>query len=71
MKLLLIVLEDCKPSKLEHKFAERVHDPMLQPLLPVIQGLIRFLPASRITAEEALAILEGSSRRPKTDNSLG
>ncbi|KAJ5544637.1 hypothetical protein N7461_006941 [Penicillium sp. DV-2018c] len=44
-------------SKLERKFADLGPDPTLEPLLHVIQGLMRFLPSSRITAEEALDLL--------------
>ena len=44
-------------SKLEQKFAEIVHDPPLKPLLQVIQGLMRFLPSSRIPVDEALDLM--------------
>ncbi|KAK1147184.1 hypothetical protein N8T08_001923 [Aspergillus melleus] len=54
--LLLIALNDCDMSKLERKFAE-VHDPTLKPLLEVIQGLMRFIPNNRITADEALELV--------------
>lgn len=53
----LIPLKDFETSELEHKFAESVHDPELQPLLQAARGLLRFLPDSRITADEALAML--------------
>lgn len=36
---------------------EDPEDPSLQPLLPVIQGLIRFRPSDRLSAEEALDML--------------
>lgn len=55
--LLLIPLKDCGTSKLERKFEETVHNPTLKPLLQVTQGLMRFLPCSRITADEALDLL--------------
>lgn len=56
--MLLITLKDRKTtSKLEQKFAEIVHNPKLKPLLQVIQGLMRFLPCSRLTADEALDLL--------------
>lgn len=55
--LLLITPKDCAMSKLEQKFAETVHDPKLQPLLRVTQGLMRFLPSNRITADETLDLL--------------
>ncbi|KAJ5633376.1 hypothetical protein N7490_009715 [Penicillium lividum] len=57
LKLLLILLEDFGRSKLEQKFAGLVPDPTLEPLLHVIQGLMRFLPSSRLTAEGALDLL--------------
>ncbi|OJJ85770.1 uncharacterized protein ASPGLDRAFT_65712 [Aspergillus glaucus CBS 516.65] len=50
-------VEDCAMSKLEQKFAEAVRDPKLKPLLRVTQGLMRFLPPSRITTDEALNLL--------------
>lgn len=55
--LLLITSKDCAVSKLEQKFVETVHNPELKPLLRVIQGLMRFLPSNRITANEALNLL--------------
>lgn len=55
--VLLTLLEDCEMSKLEQKFAEIVHDPPLKPLLQVIQGLMRFLPSSRITVDKALGLM--------------
>lgn len=55
--LLLILLKVCRVSKLEQKFARMVPDPTFNPLLHVIQGLMRFLPSSRLTAEEALDLL--------------
>lgn len=47
----------CYKSKLELRFDEMVEEPKLTALLPVIQGLIRFLPSTRISAEEALRLL--------------
>lgn len=55
--LLLILLKDCRTSKLEQKFAGKVSDPTLKPLLQVTRGLMRFLPSSRLTASEALDLL--------------
>lgn len=57
-------LED-KPaqSKLEQRFDELVHEPSLRPLLHVIRGLVRFLPADRISAAEALELLEHEDLR--------
>ncbi|KAE8312897.1 kinase-like domain-containing protein [Aspergillus transmontanensis] len=39
------------------KIRREVRDPKLAPLLPVIQGLMRFLPSARITADKALNVL--------------
>lgn len=36
---------------------EMVDEPELMPLLPVIQGLMRFLPSKGISADEALRLL--------------
>jgi hypothetical protein len=48
-------------SKLEEIFESRIKEESLQPLLPVIQGLMRFRPEDRISAEEALSrVREGS-----------
>lgn len=55
--LLLILLKDYEPSKLERKFAGSVPDPTLKSLLHVIEGLMRFLPSSRLTADNALDLL--------------
>lgn len=57
---LPITLEDCAISKLERKFAETVRDARLTPLLRVIQGLMRFLPSSRIAADETLHLFQHS-----------
>ncbi|KAJ5684509.1 uncharacterized protein N7477_000854 [Penicillium maclennaniae] len=46
--------KDYGPSKLERKFAGLMPNPTLKPLLHVIQGLMRFLPSSRLSAEDAL-----------------
>jgi hypothetical protein len=43
--------------KLEQRFDERVHDQILKPLLPVIRGLMRFMPEDRISASEALDLI--------------
>lgn len=42
---------------LESKFLHDMREPKLQPLLRVIQGLMRFRPQDRISAREALALL--------------
>ncbi|CDM28975.1 unnamed protein product [Penicillium roqueforti FM164] len=48
--------DDYGTSKLEREFAG-LPDPTLKPLLHIIQGLMRFLPSSRLIAEEALDLL--------------
>ncbi|OJJ30824.1 hypothetical protein ASPWEDRAFT_54195 [Aspergillus wentii DTO 134E9] len=53
-----LAVKDYGLSKLEQKFVEQVHDPILKPLLSITRGLMRFLPSSRISADEALAVLE-------------
>ncbi|KAJ5812377.1 hypothetical protein N7474_008678 [Penicillium riverlandense] len=59
----LLTSGDWEVSKLERKFAENVHDPTLAPFLEVIQGLMRFLPADRITADKALDLLERAKQQ--------
>ncbi|KAJ5085091.1 hypothetical protein N7532_009862 [Penicillium argentinense] len=49
--------EDYGMSKLERKFAGLAPNSTLEPLLRVTQGLMRFLPSSRLTAENALDML--------------
>ncbi|KAK9242163.1 kinase-like domain-protein [Lipomyces tetrasporus] len=48
-------------SKLEQKFHERVHEQTLKALLPVIQGLMRFMPSDRISASQALDLIRSKS----------
>ncbi|KAK0391163.1 hypothetical protein NLU13_0664 [Sarocladium strictum] len=43
--------------KLDRQFRKMVSEPELVPLLPVIRGLMRFLPLNRISAAEATALL--------------
>lgn len=52
-------LPDEKPSrfKLEQKFDDRIHEQALKRLLPVIQGLMRFMPSNRILASQALDMI--------------
>ncbi|KAG8156637.1 hypothetical protein KVR01_013428 [Diaporthe batatas] len=56
------ILEDEKQEvpRLEQKFRDSIHDPELQGLLPIMQGLMRFLPENRISASDALKLLEES-----------
>ena len=44
-------------SKLTRKFSEKVHDPQLESLRPVLEGLMRFLPSTRVAASEALGLM--------------
>ena len=53
-------------SRLEHRFNEHVHEPELQVLLPVMKGLIRFLPSDRISAPDALDLIRNNV--PKMDS---
>lgn len=55
-------IEDEKPEvpRLEQKFRDSVHEPKLQVLLPIMQGLMRFLPENRISAADALTMLRKS-----------
>ncbi|KFY81229.1 hypothetical protein V500_11609 [Pseudogymnoascus sp. VKM F-4518 (FW-2643)] len=45
---------------LEYKFKHQIHEEMLQPLLPVIQGLMRFRPTERISAQQALEMVRST-----------
>jgi hypothetical protein len=49
------------PSKVEEMFEKNVTEPSLGPLLPIIKGLMRFRPEDRISAEEALELLDGGA----------
>ena len=46
-------------SKLEENFKQKALDTSLMPLLPIMQGLVRFRPSDRISAVEALQLLDG------------
>jgi hypothetical protein len=48
---------------LEQYFDNRIHEESLKPLLPVIQGLMRFRPSDRISLSQALDMV----RRAKDD----
>ena len=54
-------------SKLEQKFDRRIHDETLKPLLPVIQGLMRFRPSDRISISQALDMVSSISGNADTD----
>lgn len=59
--LTVLIEKKFKESRLERDFNRRIHDPSLQPLLPVMTGLMRFKPDDRLSAREALYLLDGSS----------
>lgn len=44
--------------KLECRFLDLVLEPDLAPLLPIIRELLRFRPGERISASEALELLQ-------------
>ncbi|KAK9426952.1 kinase-like protein [Lipomyces doorenjongii] len=60
-KLSLLGNGQLSQSKLEQKFDIRVHEQTLKPLLPVIQGLMRFMPSDRISASQALDLIRSKS----------
>lgn len=45
-------------SKLERRLNEKVPEESLKLLLPVIQGLMRFMPSDRISASQALDLVK-------------
>lgn len=49
-------------SKLEERFRMHVKEETLEHLLPVIRGLMRFRPQDRISAKEALRLLDHPSK---------
>ena len=59
---------DFSRSKLEKKFDERIHEQSLKPLLPVIQGLMRFRPSDRISASQALDLITLTARNFEEEN---
>lgn len=50
-------------------FNEGVHDRKLARLVPVIRGLMRFLPSSRMKASEALDLLRSGVQTESESNS--
>ncbi len=48
-------------SKLDKRFGKYVKEESLKAFLPIIRGLMRFRPQDRISAEEALRLLEITS----------
>ncbi|KAJ5286763.1 hypothetical protein N7478_002449 [Penicillium angulare] len=57
------IIEDDEISKVQRKFAELEPDPIIEPLLPMMEGLMRFLPSSRLSAEDALGMLGNLSAK--------
>ena len=62
---LLILLEDREGSILEERFNREMHDQNLVPLISIIEGLMKYLPSSRITASQALGLLGRKSEGEK------
>lgn len=58
---MLTFLKGDEKYRLERMFADKVKEPMLAPLVTIIQGLMRFLLSSRITADEALDLLKAAT----------
>jgi hypothetical protein len=54
-------------SKLEQEFDQSIHEETLKPLLPVIQGLMRFRPSDRISISQALDMTSSISSSDNTD----
>jgi serine/threonine-protein kinase SRPK3 len=52
---------------LEGKFDEKVQEERLKPLLPVIQGLMRFRPSDRISISQALDIIRSIPDETETE----
>ena len=59
--LLLTVLKDDETGKMQQKLGKRVTDPMLAPLVTIIQGRMRFLPSTHMTVDEALWLLQDTA----------
>lgn len=58
--------------RLEQRFRENVHDPELQYLLPIMQGLLRFLPEDCLSAADAFHLaLHPEEFTPKTPLEAG
>jgi len=63
--LILILLEDREGSNLERLMLKRgVYDQKLLPLVSVIEGLMKYLPSSRMAASQALHLLGRESGQP-------
>lgn len=55
----VMYVEDEKPEvpRLEQSFRDLVHEPKLQCLLPIMKGLLKFLPENRISAGDAFNLV--------------
>ncbi|KAJ5693274.1 hypothetical protein N7462_002697 [Penicillium macrosclerotiorum] len=53
----MIVEQDTECLKIKRNFMDNRNDPAISSFLPVIQGLMRFLPSNRISADQALGLL--------------
>lgn len=60
---MLTFLKGDEEYSLERRFANKVKEPTLAPLVTIIQGLMRFLPSRRITVDEALDSLEATTEQ--------
>ncbi|OAA82324.1 Protein kinase-like domain protein [Akanthomyces lecanii RCEF 1005] len=62
---------DANPTttELETDFKERVPEPQLAVLLPVLQGLMRFRPEDRVSARDALALLDQGNSKDASGSS--
>ena len=61
-------------SKVEEMFDRRVENAdkdTLKPLIRVIQGLMRFMPSDRISASQALQLLQGEQSRTLSPGKSG
>ena len=50
-------------DKLDQRFEAAVHEASLKPLLPIIQGLLRYVPSERMSTSEALDLIRIMQQR--------
>ena len=62
----LLGMSSLSKSNLEQEFDEEVYNQALKPLLPVLRGLLRFLPEDRISASQAFDLLAPQSVRKRS-----
>lgn len=56
--------QDTQLSELKRRLVEQVDHPELIPLVPVIEGLMRLVPSSRLTASTGLNLLSPKRHAP-------